>query len=115
MRDLANPPKGKPQPTSQQVMKAASDITGGMIIHYSSAGQQNPVYNANPNPHAFYRDGAGKVHEFGSMADTNKAATTARPQIDGRARRYYHAAERALAQPVERRDVARHARGPLHR
>jgi hypothetical protein len=78
MRDLANPPKGKPQPTSQQVMQAASDITGGMIIHYSSAGQQNPVYDANPNPHAFYRDRAGKVHEFGSPADANKAATTAR-------------------------------------
>jgi len=78
MRDLANPPKGKPQPTSQQVMQAASDITGGMIMHYSSAGRQDPVYNANPGPHAFYRDRAGKVHEFGSLADAKKAATTAR-------------------------------------
>jgi len=77
MRDLANPPKGKPQPTSQQVMQAASDITGGMIMHYSSAGRQDPVYNANPNPHAFYKDRAGKVHEFGSVADAKKAATTA--------------------------------------
>jgi hypothetical protein len=77
MHDLANPPKGKPQPTSQQVMQAASDITGGMIMHYSSAGRQDPVYNANPNPHAFYKDRAGKVHEFGSMADAKKAATTA--------------------------------------
>ena len=77
MRDLANPPKGKPQPTSQQVMQAASDITGGMIMHYSSAGRQDPVYNANLNQHAFYKDRAGKIHEFGSMADAKKAATTA--------------------------------------
>jgi hypothetical protein len=67
MRDLTNPPKGKPQPTSQQVMQAASDITGGMIMHYSSAGRQDPVYNANPGPHAFYKD-----------RDAQKAATAAR-------------------------------------
>ena len=78
MRDLTNPPKGKPQPTSQQVMQAASDITGGMIMHYSSAGRQDPVYNANPSPHAFYKDRAGKVHEFGSVADAQKAAKAAR-------------------------------------
>lgn len=78
MHDLANPPKGKPQPTAQQVMQAASDITGGMIMHYSSAGRQDPIYGANPNPHAFYTDRAGKVHEFGSMADARKAARDAR-------------------------------------
>jgi len=78
MHDFANPPKGKPQPTSQQVMQAASDITGGMIVHYSSAGKTDPVYDANPNPHAFYKDRAGKVHEFGSMADAQKAANAAR-------------------------------------
>lgn len=78
MRDMANPPNGKPQPTSQQVMQAASDITGGMIMHYSSAGRQDPVYDANPNQHAFYKDRAGKVHEFGSVADAQKAATAAR-------------------------------------
>jgi hypothetical protein len=78
MRDLANPPKGKPQPTSQQVMQAASDITGGMIMHYSSAGRQDPVYDANPGPHAFYRDRAGKVHEFPSMTDAQNAAKAAR-------------------------------------
>lgn len=77
MRDLTNPPKGQPQPTSQQVMQAASDITGGMIMHYSSAGKTDPVYDANPNPHAFYKDRAGKVHEFGSMADAKKAAMSA--------------------------------------
>ena len=117
MRDLTNPPKGKPQPTSQQVMQAASDITGGMIMHYSSAGRQDPVYNANPSPHAFYKDRAGKVHEFGSVADAQKAATAARASRspDAPAGRH-HAAERALARPVERRDVARRAaRGPLHR
>jgi hypothetical protein len=78
MQDLANPPKGKPQPTSQQVMQAASDITGGMIMHYSSAGRQDPVYNANPGPHAFYKDRAGGVHEYGSVADAKKAADAAR-------------------------------------
>jgi hypothetical protein len=78
MRDLTNPPKGQPQPTSQQVMQAASDITGGMIMHYSSAGRQDPVYNANPNQHAFYKDRAGKIHEFPSLADARNAATAAR-------------------------------------
>lgn len=78
MRDLTNPPKGNPQPTSQQVMQAASDITGGMIMHYSSAGRPDPVYDANPNPHAFYKDRAGKVHEFPSLADAKSAAKTAR-------------------------------------
>ena len=77
MRGLANPPKGKP-PAAQDVMQAASDITGGMIMHYSSAGRQDPVYNDDPNPHAFYRDRAGKIHEFPSMADAKTAATTAR-------------------------------------
>jgi hypothetical protein len=78
MRDLTNPPKGKPQPTSQQVMQAASDITGGMIMHYSSAGRPDPVYNADPGPHAFYRDRAGQIHEFPSLADAQMAARAAR-------------------------------------
>jgi hypothetical protein len=78
MQNLANPPKGQPQPSAQQVMQASSDITGGMIMHYSSAGRQDPVYNANPTPHAFYKDRAGKIHEFPSMADAQKAAKAAR-------------------------------------
>ena len=78
MRDLTNPPKGQPQPTSQQVMQAASDITGGMIMHYSAAGRQDPVYNNNPTPHAFYKDRAGKIHEFPSLADAKTAAGAAR-------------------------------------
>jgi len=77
MRDFANPPKGTPQPTPQQVMQAASDITDGMIVHNSSAGRQDPVYNANLNPHAFYRDSAGNIHEFNSAAAAQKAATAA--------------------------------------
>jgi hypothetical protein len=77
MTDLTNPPKG-PKPTSQEVMQAASDITGGTIMHYSSAGRQDPVYNDDPNPHAFYRDRAGQIHEFPSMADAKTAATAAR-------------------------------------
>jgi hypothetical protein len=78
MQNLANPPKGQPQPSAQQVMQASSDITGGMIMHYSSAGRQDPVYNANPTPHGFYKDRAGKIHEFPSMADAQKAAKAAR-------------------------------------
>lgn len=77
MSDLTNPPTGKPQPTAQQVMQAASDITGGMIMHYSSAGRQDPVYNADPGPHAFYKDHAGKIHEFPSLADAKTAAKAA--------------------------------------
>src|SRR5262245_18078648 len=73
MRNLTHPPTGKPQPTAQQVMQAASDITGGMIMHYSSAGRRDPVYDANPSPHAFYKDRAGKIHEFPSLADAQKA------------------------------------------
>jgi hypothetical protein len=78
MRNLTHPPKGQPQPTAQQVMQASSDITGGMIMHYSSAGRQDPVYNANPTPHAFYKDRTGKIHEFASAADAQKAAKAAR-------------------------------------
>jgi hypothetical protein len=78
MKNLTHPPKGQPQPTAQQVMQASSDITGGMIMHYSSAGRQDPVYNANPTPHAFYKDRAGKTHEFSSVADAQKAAKAAR-------------------------------------
>ncbi|WKA30069.1 hypothetical protein [Bradyrhizobium roseum] len=78
MRDLANPPKGRPQPTSQQVMQAAGDITGGMIMHYSAAGRQDPIYDGNPTPRAFYKDRAGRTHEFPSLADAKTAATAAR-------------------------------------
>lgn len=47
MRDFANPAKG-PKPSPQEVMKAASEITNGMIIHYSTAGAPNPTFGANP-------------------------------------------------------------------
>jgi hypothetical protein len=80
MRDLANPPKGQ-QPTAQQVMQASSEITGGMIMHYSSAGRNDPVYNANPNPRAFYKDSSGQTHEFASVADAQKAAKAKTPPI----------------------------------
>ena len=61
-----------------QVMQAASDITGGMIMHYSSAGRTDPVYNANPTPHAFYKDRSGQIDEFPSVVDAQKAAKAAR-------------------------------------
>ena len=81
MRDLTNPPQGQPQPTAQQVMQASSEITGGMIMHYSSAGRSDPVYNANPTPRAFYTDSSGQIHEFPSMADAQKAAQAKTPPI----------------------------------
>ena len=81
MRDLTNPPKGQPQPTAQQVMEASSEITNGMIMHYSSAGRGDPVYNANPTPRAFYKDTSGQIHDFASVADAQKAAQAKTPPI----------------------------------
>ena len=81
MRDLTNPPKGQPQPTAQQVMEASSEITNGMIMHYSSAGRNDPVYNANPTPRAFYKDSSGTIHDFASVADAQKAAQAKTPPI----------------------------------
>lgn len=79
MQDLANPPKGTKAPTTQDLMKAASEITNGFIVHYSSAGAQNPKYNDNPNQHAYYKDKAGNVHEFPSVADALAAAKANNP------------------------------------
>lgn len=81
MRDFANPPKGTPRPTPEQVMRAASDITNGMIIHYSSAGKPNPTYGDNPNPRAAYKGADGKVYDFKSKADAEAAAKAGNPQI----------------------------------
>jgi hypothetical protein len=80
MRDFANPAKG-PKPSPQEVMKAASEITHGMIIHYSSAGHSNPSFGANPNPHASYKGADGKVHEFDSFAKAEAAARAGSPAI----------------------------------
>jgi hypothetical protein len=80
MRDFANPAKG-PKPTPQQIMQAASEITNGMIIHYSSAGRPNPTFGANPNPHASYKGADGKTHEFDSLALAQAAAKAGKPPI----------------------------------
>lgn len=49
MHDLAHPAKGGKAPAAKDVMQAASQITDGMIVHYSSvAGAKDPVYGANP-------------------------------------------------------------------
>jgi hypothetical protein len=80
MRDLANPANGK-TPAAKDILQAASEITGGMIMHYSSAGRPNPTYGDNPNRHAFYKDAGGKVHEFGSMDDAVKAAKAGTPPL----------------------------------
>lgn len=64
-------------------MQAASEITGGMIMHYSSANHApDPVYGDNPSPHVIYKDPQGQVHEFPSMADARKAARAGQPPID---------------------------------
>lgn len=80
MREFAQPANGT-KPNAEQVMRAASEITGGMVMHYSSAGRSvaDPVYDANPNPRAFYKDGNGKVHEFDSAANAQKAADAKNP------------------------------------
>ncbi len=80
MRDFTNPATG-PKPTPQEVLKAASEITNGMIIHYSSAGHANPTYGANPNPHASYKGTDGKTHEFDSFAKADAAAKAGKPPI----------------------------------
>lgn len=81
MRDLAHPPKGKPSVTPQQIMQAASEITNGMIIHYSSAGKPNPTYGNNPNQHAVYKDSSGQTHEFNSVDEAKKAAKAGSPPL----------------------------------
>jgi len=81
MRDFAHPPKGTAAPTTQEILKAASDITGGMIIHYSSAGKSDPVYGDNPNQRVYYKDAGGKPHDFGSEAEALKAAQAGKPPI----------------------------------
>lgn len=81
MRDLGHPAKGT-APTAREIMQAASDITNGTIVHYSSAGKTDPVYGENPKPHAFYKDRAGQIREFDSKADAHRAAKAGKPQID---------------------------------
>jgi hypothetical protein len=80
MRELTQVAKGKPAPTAQQVMQAASDITRGTIMHYSAAGlRKDPVYDLNPNPRAFYLGRDGQRHEFASGAEAQKAADAGKP------------------------------------
>ena len=81
MRDFAQPAQGTPRPSAQDVMQAASEITDGSIVHYSSAGARDPRYGPNPSPHAFYRDRQGNVHEFDSPADARAAAQAGNPPM----------------------------------
>jgi hypothetical protein len=81
MRDLAKPAQGKP-PTPQAILQAASEITNGSIMHYSSAGASDPKYGDNPNPRAYYKDASGRIHEFASLADAQKAAREGEPPIE---------------------------------
>jgi len=81
MRDLAHPAKGT-APTAREIMQAASDITNGTIVHYSSAGQSDPVYGENPKPRAFYKDPSGRIHDFDSKDAAHKAATAGNPAIE---------------------------------
>ncbi len=80
MRDFARPSTGKP-PSAEDVMQAASDVTNGTIVHYSSAGAKDPVYDLNPDLHSYYRDSSGEVHEFDSLADGLAAKKAGDPPI----------------------------------
>ncbi|WP_280154699.1 hypothetical protein [Piscinibacter sp. XHJ-5] len=68
-------------PHPHRIMQAASEITNGSIVHYSAAGASDPRYGANPQPHAFYRDRQGQVHEFDSLADARAAARAGDPPM----------------------------------
>jgi hypothetical protein len=81
MREFAQPAQGKP-PTAQQIMQAASEITNGFIVHYSSAGAADPKYGSNPNQHAYYRDRTGQIHEFGSIAEAQQASRAGTPPVE---------------------------------
>jgi hypothetical protein len=75
MHDLAQPAKGGKAPAAKDLMEAASQITNGMIVHYSSvAGAQDPVYGANPGTHYYFKDGTGRFHEFATQQEAMKAA-----------------------------------------
>jgi hypothetical protein len=75
MTDLAHPAKGGKAPAAKDVMEAASQITNGMIVHYSSvAGVRDPVYGANPNTRHYFKDDSGRFHEFASQQEAMKAA-----------------------------------------
>lgn len=53
-----------------EIMKLASEITEGMIAHYSETpGGTDPTYGANPNPRFVARDADGTVHDYASQAD----------------------------------------------
>ena len=81
MRDFVQVPKGAAPRTPQETLQAASEITSGLIIHYSSAGQPDPVYGLNPNPRYYYKDAGNVPHDFASQADALNAAKAGKPPI----------------------------------
>jgi hypothetical protein len=74
MQQLAQPGKGGKAPAANDVMEAASQITNGMIVHYSSAGAKDPVYGANPGTRHYFKDDTGRFHEFATQQEALKAA-----------------------------------------
>lgn len=81
MRDFVQVPKGSAPRTPQDILQAASDITSGLIIHYSSAGKPDPVYGNNPNTRYYYKDAGNVPHDFASQADAMNAAKAGKPPI----------------------------------
>jgi hypothetical protein len=74
MHDLAHPAKGGKAPAAKDLMEAASQVTNGMIVHYSSVGAKDPVYGANPGTRHYFKDDSGRFHEFASQQEALKAA-----------------------------------------
>lgn len=75
MQDLAQAAKGGKAPAAKDLMEAASQITNGMIVHYSSvAGARDPVYGANPGTRHYFKDDTGRFHEFASQQEALRAA-----------------------------------------
>ena len=63
-------------------MQAASDVTNGTIVHYSSAGSQGSRLRLRtPTCTPIYRDPVGEVHEFDSLADGLAAKKAGDPPI----------------------------------
>lgn len=56
--------------STAEIMKLASEITEGMIAHYSETpGGTDPTYGVNPNPRFVARDPDGTVHDYASQAE----------------------------------------------
>jgi hypothetical protein len=81
MRRVSRPNAAGVRPDAATVMTRASEVVDGSIIHYSSAGAQDPQYGANPNPRYFFRDHSGAPQVFDTAAQARQAAAQQHPPI----------------------------------